>query len=58
MEAKLRKIIIVGTILYTILILYFIFFAFNRLDHASGDYEYVFMLVPEGVPLQFPKPTF
>ncbi|MFJ7365920.1 VanZ family protein [Peribacillus frigoritolerans] len=57
MEIKLRKLIITGTILYTILILYFMFFAFNRLDHAS-DYEYVFMLVPENVPLRFPKPTF
>ncbi|MGW6298670.1 VanZ family protein [Peribacillus butanolivorans] len=58
MEIKLRKLIITGTILYTILILYFMFFAFNRLDHATGDYEYVFMLVPENVPLRFPEPTF
>ncbi|WP_144551352.1 VanZ family protein [Bacillus mycoides] len=58
METKSRKIILAGTICYTILILYFMFFVFNRLDHATGDYAYVFMLVPEHVPLQFPKPTF
>lgn len=58
METKLQKFILTGTILYTILILYFLFFAFNRVDHATSDYGYTFMLVPEGVPLKFPKPTF
>ncbi|MEC0694867.1 VanZ family protein [Bacillus atrophaeus] len=58
MEAKLRKLILTGTILYTILVLYFLFFAFNRVDHASDIYGYVFMLVPEAVPLQFPQLTF
>ncbi|MCY8521119.1 VanZ family protein [Bacillus atrophaeus] len=58
MEAKLRKLILTGTILYTILVLYFLFFAFNRVDHASDIYGYVFMLVPETVPLQFPQLTF
>lgn len=60
MEAKLQKFIFAGTILYTILILYFKFFAFNRLDHVTtaSEYGYTFMLVPENVPLRFPEPTF
>ncbi|MEI4803779.1 VanZ family protein [Bacillus sp. FJAT-51639] len=58
MEAKLRKFIIAGTILYTILILYFMFFAFNRLDDVTSDYGYTFLLVLNSVPLQFPEPTF
>jgi glycopeptide antibiotics resistance protein len=58
MEAKLRKLIFIGTILYTILILYFLFFGFNRLNHASSEYGYTFMLVPESVPLKFPELTF
>ena len=57
MGVNLRKLIITGTILYTIVILFFIFFAFNRLDHTAGVNEYTFMLVPERVPLQFPKLT-
>lgn len=58
MEVKLRKLLFVGTILYTLLILYFMFFAFSRLDHWNSDYGYTFILVPEGVPLRFPKLTF
>ncbi|UNK20973.1 VanZ family protein [Paenibacillus sp. N3/727] len=60
MEAKFRKLIFAGTISYTILILFFMFFAFNRIDHAHeySEYGYTFMLVPEAVPLQFPKLTF
>lgn len=58
MDTKIRKLIVTGTLLYTILILYFMFFAFNRLDQATGDYDYVFMLIPENVPLRFPEPTF
>lgn len=58
MKSKLRKLIITGTILYAIIILYFLFFAFNRIDHSTSEYGYIFMLVPEAVPLQFPKLTF
>ncbi|ETT67650.1 VanZ family protein [Paenibacillus odorifer] len=54
MGVKLRKILIIGTILYTLLILYFLFFAFNRVEHATSQYEYTFMLIPESVPLLFP----
>lgn len=57
MGVKLRKLIITGTILYTMVILFFIFFAFNRLDHIADVNEYTFMLVPERVPLQFPMLT-
>ncbi|WP_054025009.1 VanZ family protein [Bacillus sp. FJAT-28004] len=58
MEVKLRKTIFVGSILYTIVVLYFMFFAFNRVDHAASENGYTFMLIPEGVPLLFPKLTF
>ncbi|GED60161.1 VanZ family protein [Brevibacillus formosus] len=55
METKSRKVILVGTIFYTILILFFMFFAFNRLDGAASVEGYTFILVPEGVPLKFPE---
>lgn len=55
MEVKLRKTLFVGTILYTLLILYFMFFAFGRVDHATSEYAYTFMLIPEAVPLLFPN---
>ncbi|WP_136605296.1 VanZ family protein [Paenibacillus dokdonensis] len=55
METKLRKIIFAGIILYTFLILYFLFFAFNRLDHEYSEYGYDFMLIPESVPILFPN---
>ncbi|MED4714218.1 MULTISPECIES: VanZ family protein [Bacillus] len=55
METKLRKIILTGTICYTILVLFFMFFAFNRLDNVTSVERYTFILVPEGVPLKFPE---
>ncbi|MGK5652710.1 VanZ family protein [Brevibacillus formosus] len=55
MEAKSRKILLVGTICYTILIIFFMFLAFNRLDGATSVEGYTFILVPEGVPLKFPE---
>ncbi|WP_429844223.1 VanZ family protein [Brevibacillus sp. FIR094] len=55
MELKSRKIILAGTICYTILILFFMFLAFNRLDGATSVDGYTFILVPEGVPLKFPE---
>lgn len=58
METKSRKVILVGTIYYTTFILFFMFFAFNRLEGATSVDSYTFMLVPEGVPLLFPKLTF
>ncbi|GAB1529243.1 VanZ family protein [Brevibacillus formosus] len=58
METKSRKVILVGTICYTTFILFFMFFAFNRLEGATSVDSYTFMLVPEGVPLLFPKLTF
>ncbi|MEC1372963.1 VanZ family protein [Heyndrickxia oleronia] len=57
MSAKLRKLIFAGTILYTILILYFLFLAFNRLEHAT-NYGYEFLLIPEYPPLTFPRLSF
>ncbi|MCK1999698.1 VanZ family protein [Psychrobacillus psychrodurans] len=62
MEEKSRKILFVVTILYAILILYFIFFAFNRIDGAiyqiTSKVGYTFMIIPEYPPLTFPKLTF
>ncbi|OAB31240.1 VanZ family protein [Paenibacillus macquariensis subsp. defensor] len=57
MEVKLRKTLFVGTIMYTFLILYFLFFAFNRIEHQhqASEYGYTFMLIPESVPLLFPN---
>ncbi|WP_242976418.1 VanZ family protein [Clostridium diolis] len=57
MNAKLRRFILMGTLLYTILILYFMFFGFSRLDQRINYNQYTFMLAPEGVPLRFPKLT-
>lgn len=57
MGVKLRKILVIGTILYTLLILYFLFLAFNRVEHATSQYGYTFMLIPESVPLRFPNLT-
>lgn len=54
METKLRKLVWTGIVLYTLLILYFMFFAFNRVEHEYSEYGYEFMLLPEAVPLLFP----
>ncbi|MGE6226658.1 VanZ family protein [Paenibacillus chitinolyticus] len=54
METKLRKLILIGIVLYTLLILYFMFFAFHRVEHEYSEYGYEFMLLPEAVPLLFP----
>ncbi|WP_269320422.1 VanZ family protein [Bacillus sp. UNC322MFChir4.1] len=37
------------------LVLFFMFFAFNRLDSVTSVERYTFILVPEGVPLKFPE---
>jgi len=57
MKAKLRRFILIGTILYTILVLYFMFLGFSRLDQRFNYNQYTFMLVPEGIPLRFPELT-
>ncbi|OPJ59834.1 VanZ family protein [Clostridium chromiireducens] len=54
---KLRIYIFVGTIVYTILILYFMFLGFNRIEGRSVYNQYTFILVPEGLPLRFPELT-
>ncbi len=56
-KAKLHRFILIGTLLYTILILYFMFLGFSRLDQRINYNQYTFMLVPEGIPLRFPKLT-
>ncbi len=57
-KTKMRKFILAGTLLYTVLVLYFLFFAFNRANNATSIYGYKFMLIPEMVPLRFPQLTF
>lgn len=57
MKDKLRRFIVIGTILYTILVLYFMFFGFNRIEDRINYNRYTFMLVPEGILLRFPKLT-
>lgn len=57
MTAKFRRFILAGTIVYTILILYFMFFGFNRLGHRIDYNQYTFMFIPEGVLLRFPELT-
>ena len=54
---RLRRIILAGTIVYAVLILYFMFFGFNRLDPKSSYNQYTFIFVPEGIPLRFPELT-
>lgn len=57
-KSRIRGLILLATILYTLLILYFQFFAFNRIARSVDYIEYEFMLVPSTVPLTFPKFTF
>ena len=57
MKDKLRIYILIGTIVYTILILYFMFLGFNRIEGRSVYNHYTFMIVPEGIPLRFPELT-
>lgn len=54
---KLRIYILIGTIVYTILILYFMFLGFNRIEGRSVYNQYTFILVPEGIPLRCPELT-
>ncbi|WP_107839804.1 VanZ family protein [Metasolibacillus meyeri] len=57
---KKRNFIMTITTVYTALILYFMFFGFNRLE-GRGDYieaGYEFLFVPTSVPLTFPDWSF
>ena len=54
---RLRWIILAGTIVYAALILYFMFFGFNRLNPKSSYNQYTFLFIPEGIPLRFPELT-
>ncbi len=56
-KTNLRRFIIVGTIVYTILVLYFMFLGFNRTDARINYSEYTFILIPEVIPLRFPELT-
>lgn len=49
-----RKIFLLGTISYSILIIYFMFFGFNRIQGVDLMDTYRFQLVPSKWPLMFP----
>ncbi|SHI12722.1 VanZ family protein [Clostridium intestinale] len=57
MKDKLRIYVFIGTIVYTTLILYFMFFGFNRIGARSEYNQYTFIIVPEGISLRFPELT-
>ncbi len=48
MNTKQRKVMLALTLSYTVLILYFIFFAFGRADTLALDIGYTFLWVPDG----------
>lgn len=56
-KTRLRRFILAGAIVYVALVLYFMFFGFNRIDQKIDYNQYIFMLVPERVPLRYPELT-
>lgn len=52
-KGKVRKVTIALLVAYTILMLYFLFFGFDRMSHISNQ-EYWYNLIPNGIPLYFP----
>lgn len=60
MTKPARKLMIVGTVFYTLIIFYFLYLAFGRLAHFSLSSKdiYTFILIPEGGPLSFPRLSF
>lgn len=56
-KADLRRFIIAGTIAYTALVLYFMFYGFNRIDDKINYNQYTFLLIPERILLRFPQLT-
>lgn len=56
-NSKLRKLIFAGTIVYAVLVLYFMFLGFHRMDQKTDYNQYTFILVPERMLLRFPQLT-
>jgi glycopeptide antibiotics resistance protein len=54
MRTKQHKLIFTILIIYIALILFFLFFSFDRLDASAVDQEYRFDLIPRNVNLRFP----
>jgi len=54
MRTKQHKLIFTTLIIYTALILFFLFFSFGRLDVAAVNREYRFNLIPRNLYLRFP----
>lgn len=53
MSIKQRKLVLVITVIYSVLILYFMFFGFGRI-HSINSTEYKFNFIPGAIPLNFP----
>ncbi|MFR3729211.1 VanZ family protein [Lacrimispora sp.] len=56
-NTKFRRFILAGMIIYTVLVLYFMFLGFNRTGDKIDYNIYTFIFVPDRVPLRFPKLT-
>ena len=56
-NSKLHKLIFAGTIVYAVLVLYFMFLGFHRMDQNADYNQYTFILVPERILLRFPQLT-
>lgn len=54
MRTKQHRLIFTILIIYTALILFFLFFSFGRLDTTVGNHEYRFNLIPSIIHLRFP----
>ncbi|WOO38010.1 VanZ family protein [Anaerocolumna sp. AGMB13020] len=54
---KFRRLILAGMIVYTVLVLYFMFLGFHRTGDKIDYNDYTFLFVPDGVPLRFPQLT-
>ncbi|MFD3274038.1 VanZ family protein [Paenibacillus dendritiformis] len=52
-KGKVRKVTITLLAAYTVVILYFLFFAFDRTSRIHNQ-EYWYNLIPNGIPLYFP----
>lgn len=52
---RVRVLLIIGTVVYTLLVLYLMFLGFNRIERQESYNQLTFMMIPEGVPLKFPR---
>lgn len=55
MNKKRKKLLVALLIIYTIAIIYFMFFGFNRPNISNNIQEYRFSIIPTRIPLWYPK---